>query len=1300
MLPSVVVIAVGFASSSACAANPVVEIANGPLFSARGNVHPNMILSLSVEFPTVGVAYRGDDGSYNRTTEYVGYFNPAKCYVYNGGNRNLTDTGYFYIYKNADPVTHECDGNSFSGNFMNWAASSAIDMLRYALTGGDRIMDTADMTILQRAVLMDSGTNNFYAHSTYFPRRKIIESGNVSAPKRVTPFDVSTLYVVSCRNRILFSDQSSELGGNNASFSSKASTYCLSKYDGNGKASEEAQDKRLGEYLVRVQVCDESEGPERKDLCKRYGSRYKPVGEIQNKSDRLRLAAMGYLLDDSETRYGGVLRAPMKYVGAKKVEAPEFVPVPNDKPEWDPETGVLYPNPENPLDKYNKVVNSGVINYLNKFGRTASYKRYDPIGELYYEGIRYLQGKQATPDATTGMTEAMKDGFPVIDTWVDPLIASCQNNYVLSIADVNTHWDRYIPGNERTKYGSALADAFDATRPADSADGKNPVLDVKPWTGRVGDLETNSNGENDNPVPNTTLAQLAVKDTGSGGHGTYYMAGLAYWANTHDIRLDKRTRVKTFTIDVDEGGNGLIDNNPRSLKPRNSQLYLAAKYGGFNSDNNGDSPFDPDAPSPSWKWDKDGDGVPDNYFLAGQPQKLIESIRKVFNAAGDVSGTISGVSASSAKIASDGAYVYQPGFNSGKWTGSLKKLALTLTDDGGISIAESAVWDAGTLLTGTNFLTPNPSHAQRRIYTTKVDADNVVTTTEFKWSGLSEAQKALLNVSPVSGAVDDLGEMRVNFLRGDRSPEVDMPKMFRSRDSVLGDIINSNVAYVGAPALNGRGDGYQEFREARKNRTPAVYVGANDGMLHAFNANDGKELFAYVPRQVIGGLSQLTRPDYVHRPFVDGALTTGDAMVRGYWATVLAAGLGGGAQGVFALDITNPASFGSGNGALWEFTDADDVDMGNLTSAPVIAKFRIAVTNGIPVYKHFVVVPSGLNNYKDDGKSNSDASNALFLLSLDKLPSAQWKLGVNYYKFKIPGTDSSLQNGLATPALVTDSNGTVRLAYIGDLQGNLWRIDFSGAASLGAVQVDSAPLFTAKDATQVRQPITMQPKVVFAPGGGYVVLFGTGKFVENTDAAAGSFRAQTFYGVYDESGPKGATLTRSALAARMIEKSGAGLNVVGDTFSYGATGAQKMGWFVDFLDADKTGERAVTNPVLANGMMFFNSLIFTSDPCDMGGGRTYVLNALTGLAANGTLTGYLSQVGMLSSPVVFQTAATVGDRNSIGRRTVTKKNSVASFGTGGAKAAENGLIETAVPAGRFSWREILNWQELRDAFNK
>ncbi|MGH8810032.1 MAG: pilus assembly protein, partial [Noviherbaspirillum sp.] len=488
--------------------------------------------------------------------------------------------------------------------------------------------------------------------------------------------------------------------------------------------------------------------------------------------------------------------------------------------------------------------------------------------------------------------------------------------------------------------------------------------------------------------------------------------------------------MKTFAIDVDEGGNGQIDDNTRSIKPRNSQLYLAAKYGGFEDRNNDGNPFITLASDgktvvkgSNAEWDN-GKGMPSNYFLAGQPKEMIKSIRKIFDAIGAASGTISGVSVSTTKILSDGAFVYQPGFESSKWSGKLLKLSLKSSGDGTVDIAREALWDAGEILTGTAGKPANPAPEARSIYTAKVTGDGSLSTIEFKWDKLTEPQKAFLDTSPVDKAFDGRGEKRVNFLRGDRSHEASQTNgIFRTRERVLGDIINSNPVLVGAPATNVQGAGYQEFYKNNENRSKVVYVGANDGMLHAFSADDGKELFAYVPNAVIPRLNLLPQLEYEHQPYVDGAMSAGEAWSGGRWRTVLVSGLGGGAQGVFALDVTNPGNFGRDRGAIFEFTDADDPDMGNLMSAPVIAKFRTSLAGGASEYKYFAVVASGVNNYKADGyrddgrpKFNTDASAALFLLSLDKPASAKWQENVNYYKFRVPSKDSSLQSGLSTPA--------------------------------------------------------------------------------------------------------------------------------------------------------------------------------------------------------------------------------------------------------------------------------------------
>jgi type IV pilus assembly protein PilY1 len=699
--------------------------------------------------------------------------------------------------------------------------------------------------------------------------------------------------------------------------------------------------------------------------------------------------------------------------------------------------------------------------------------------------------------------------------------------------------------------------------------------------------------------------------------------------------------------------------------------------------------------------------------LATSP--LLTCVTKPTSSSSSLLNEASNVTTASAMSATilttDGAYIYLSGFNPVRWSGSLKKHVLSLDASGLPKIANSAVWDASDILTGTNLQSADPLPDLRKIYTSRSQAGKLLATIEFKWGDLAPDQKSMLNVSPVTGKNDGLGENRLNYLRGAHSQEQGKSSgVFRTRDRILGDIVNSNSVYVGSPVANMQGADYHKFYNTYKDRTKAVYVGSNDGMLHAFDADNGHELFSYIPHSLFPALGQLSHPNYVHRPYVDGALSVSEAIIDGRWKTILVSGMGGGAQGLFALDVTNPSDFANGAGMLWEFTDNDDADMGNLMAAPIIAKFKIGTTKGVPDYRYFVVVSSGLNNYKVDGTGKYDASGsgALFLLSLDKAPSAKWEKNVNYFKFKTPVSTSYIANGLSAPALVIGNNGAVRYVYAGDLQGNLWRFDFNGNAPWTHARSSDEPIFTAKDAYGAPQPITTQPKIIFAPGGGYVILFGTGKYLEEADALPSTFKMQSFYGIHDLPQNTSHVTTRSQLALRtLVNRDDGGLKIIGNDFSYGVDSGSKQGWYFDFIDFDKTGERSVTNPVVAYGRLFFNTLVPDEKHCDKGAGRSYSLDALTGLSAPDDATGYVSEVGLLTSPVIFQIATKQSDRSPTVNAKQKKQYIILNFGTGGAKGAvaqsktdSGGVQSVESPAKRLGWREVLNWQELRDAANK
>lgn len=1300
IIKSVVSISSLLASTLVVAAPPVVNLANIPLYSGGGSVRPNLLLDLSVEFPTVKAAY-SNASDYNKTVEYLGYFNSKKCYT-NGGvksftlvNTSGTATGgsktaswsntqpavanaansFFQISGNADS-NYECDGSSFSGNFMNWASSSAIDMLRLSLTGGDRIYDGDTQTILQRAFLYSS----FY-NSGYFTKKSIKASTTQSAPNKVTPYSVTTLYILNCDNKILFNDATTTAGcATNRTYPTNLSSSDSKLISGT--------DRTLGEFLVRVQVCDANEASTRTDLCLKYpNGSYKPVGNMQRNQNNVRYGAFGYLMNNVNTRYGGVLRAPLKYVGSKQYRAANgFAEEVNDRPEWDANTGIFAANSENDASG-----NSGVINYLNKFGRTGNYKGYDPLSELYYESIRYLQGRQPTSNAYSSMSTTEQDNFQVLTTWVDPVEASCQKNYIIVIGDANTHQDTYIPGG-------TLTGASRSKRAADTATTQWPAFNVATQTGLVAALESSSSSGNSAPA--TSLANMATAYTGSSS-GTFYMAGTAYWAHTNDIRLDKPVRVKTFTIDVDENGNGSIDNASRSnTAPRLSQLYLTAKYGGFNDLNLDLNPFKTfgsdgkTVVNNNKEWASGNGTDPDNFFLASEPKKMMAAIDNIFKSVASSGGNLAGVGISS-NYASDNPFVYAPGFMAEKWSGSLKKISAIGTN-------QTPVWDAGIILTGDPVakpsIAPNPLPANRNIFTSKIAADGSLSLTSFSSSGgaFSAADLLALNTDPHTGTVDNFATDRINFLRGDRSQEQskdasgNVTGKFRVRDSVLGDIINSAPVYYGAPSKNITGAGYSTFYKNYVNRQKAVYVGSNDGMLHAFDADSGTELFSYVPNALISKLNRLTDPYYSHQAFVDGRITVKEAQVKGNWKTLLISGFGAGNKGVFALDVTNPANFSGGLGALWEFTDKIDVDMGYVLSPPMIAKFRTGGTASNPTYSNFVVVSSGYDNY--DSNPSATGQGALFLLSLDKNPGDPWTINSNYFKLLTPIKDATQRNGLGAPNVTYGNDGAVNYVYAGDLQGNMWRFDFTGT-DLSKAKTVTTPVFTAKTPTGETQPITVQPQIVFAPGGGYILLFGTGKYLETYDVTPVNYQVNTYYAILDTTYTADAVTGRSQLAPRTTAVSGTGLTLTGDKFTYGTATGTKKGWYFDFYDSKNTGERIHhTLPgAIAGNYYFFNTLIPSNDPCSGGGGREYMVDVLTGL--NSDVTGTLSTIGLLTSPVIIYTSTTTGDRNATGSRKITTSITKVDSGPNGSK--RTAAPDAVTRAGRLSWRELQNYDEMR-----
>ncbi|MES2014931.1 MAG: PilC/PilY family type IV pilus protein [Pseudomonadota bacterium] len=584
---------------------------------------------------------------------------------------------------------------------------------------------------------------------------------------------------------------------------------------------------------------------------------------------------------------------------------------------------------------------------------------------------------------------------------------------------------------------------------------------------------------------------------------------------------------------------------------------------------------------------------------------------------------------------SSGPLVAGDGFVISTDHGSVQRHALSSE----AKVSTAVAWDGADLL---------PKPQDRKIYTLSAAG-----TIPFQWAELPIDLRTVLDA-------DGQGEQRVAYLRGDQ--HLELAGAFRKRASVLGEIVHSVPLIVGAPPASA-GEGHEAFRAQFKGRASAVYAGANDGMLHAFGALDGAELFAYVPRTLIPALPALSDPAAPARTTMDGSAGQADALVGGHWRTVLVSGMGMGARGVFALDITDPLAFADGLRALWEFSDKDDPAIGHVQQAPQIARIKGA---------WFALVPSAINSAQADG--------ALFLLGLDKPASQSWSAGVNYHRIDTSGADATLPNALSKPALVTAADGSVTLAYAGDLQGRLWRFDLAARTA--------QLLFTARDDNGRTQPIFHAPVVVFAPGGGYLVLFATGKLIEPADLLPASFLPQSVYAIHDRlEVPAQPVQSRAQLVRRTLSgKDSARI----DYFAPDA----KRGWFADFPLAHDDGERTTDSPVIVNGNVIVDTVSPGAGACESAASRMYVLDALSGTLVE-ALNIDKAPTAPFLAPLLVEVSAATGVPDPSGAAMASRTFAVVRPGSpAGSKPA---TFTLHFPARRMGWREVVNWQELHDA---
>ena len=519
------------------------------------------------------------------------------------------------------------------------------------------------------------------------------------------------------------------------------------------------------------------------------------------------------------------------------------------------------------------------------------------------------------------------------------------------------------------------------------------------------------------------------------------------------------------------------------------------------------------------------------FFSVDSPEAMVQAFRDILNRIADRSATAARP-AVSASFVSDNtnqlqSRVYATQFSSEDWSGEVTKTTITKT---GEAIANQS-WSTRTA-------NANLDPSLRKVLI-KDPSNSTTGLQDFSWNNLTTAQQGFLNINPEGTGVssDSRGPDRVTYIRGDRSKEGENSPQFRQRSTILGDIINSSPALVGTPAYISyladgiekpdRGVGYKDyttFREdnKRSKRKEMLYVGGNDGMLHGFESDTGKEIFAFIPSTVIQNLNKLSGQNYKggeHRYFVDGSPIVRDVYFDNTlgWRTVLIGTLRAGGKAMFALDVTDPDNIK----LLWEFDSSNDIDLGYTFAQPEIVRLHTG--------QWAVLQGNGYNSTNDKA--------ALMVIDI--------KTGALLKKIVVPPVvegNVTLPNGLSSVrAADNNGDGLADYAYAGDLQGNLWRFDLVPTTTAAddptsdpfnrnqnifnsnsftpaqfKLSYGNEPLFVARDAQGLRQPITIQPSLVRHPTNlGYLVLVGTGKYFENGDANVDTSRAMSLYGIWD-----------------------------------------------------------------------------------------------------------------------------------------------------------------------------------------
>lgn len=776
----------------------------------------------------------------------------------------------------------------------------------------------------------------------------------------------------------------------------------------------------------------------------------------------------------------------------------------------------------------------------------------------------------------------------------DPMQYSCQQNYTLLVTDGYWNTNSYADlkqvngttqiGNQDNVLSTDPRPFYDGAQPSTSCTDSGysscgTLADVAAYYYKT-DLRTTALS---NATSGATGADVAANnvfvsgdDKNTGQHMTLYTLGLGvpgtlhysttYWSDTTGDFADIKTGAKNWP---------------------------AAKQN------------DPTAIDDLWHAALNGRG---KYFSAANPTEVSNSLIDALSSITARVGSAAAAAVSNLTPVAGDNFAYVASYETVSWVGDLQARTIDLgtgqvssgVDASGNSTCGDAgsgcPWSAQELLdakvwnTRTIYINPGSDTAMRTFAPGNLSAAELNyfdPSTLSQYAGLAGTYAGSLTKSNI-----------VNYLSGDRSMEINNslgnPPLWRSRSHVLGDIVNTTPTFIRAPSFDYDDTGYSAYQATYGSRTPMVYVSANDGLLHAFNADTGQEVWSFLPTALMPNLKALADENYSHQFFADGPITVNDVQfANSSWHTILVGGLAGGGKSYYALDVTDPAT----PVFLWEITPASTgfANLGYTFSKPSV--------NKLPNGEWVIMFSSGYNN--------ADGVGYLYAVNPE---TGAMKTGFPLSTGSGSAGSPSNLGKISAWADSPNTNNTAQFVYAGDLNGDVWRFDLNPTAPSGHSGVSVfklAHLENADVSPATKKPVMTKIEMTSVNTGSatyHVIYVATGQYLGIPDLA--NTDVQGFYAIKDSMSSTTTLLPDTTHAATFSERTftnttatsgayiGQQVRQVTGSDCYTFDWDTNNGWYANFPD---TGERNNVDMLLTLGTLEVPSNVPESSVCTSGG---------------------------------------------------------------------------------------------------